>query len=480
MNRGFALAALTSLAALGAFTLAPAALAQDDTTTPQPPPTIKDDAVGPIQEAQTVAAEDVEEKERRTPGWNPGISIGAGFNLINTRSVVGQQDGTTITLGGGFDSGLEFNEGMHEWRNALIASAGMARTPTLDEFVKTNDGLSFESIYLLHLIEIFGPFARFGLNTQMFSANNIQPSPVDYLVNRLDGTTDEFTGRRLGLTDPFQPLNLRQSVGVFVQPLSEPEIELEARTGLGAMETFAEGGLAVNDDDATDVVEVDELNDSWSVGGEAVVNAWGSLDDAKRISYTVGISALLPFATSDLAEGDDRNLVELTTVEARAGLNVKLFDWASLTYNFAALRQPLLVEDWQISNSLLLTIGAAFGSKAAQPEEPPPCECDELPADATGAEAGQAGAEGAEAEVEGEDAAPGGTGPESTDAPVTDPPPAPPPPEPAVEPPPTDEPPTDEPEDTTPDQPDAEEPAPEEPAPDEPAPEEPTPEEDTP
>lgn len=372
MNRGLRLALLSSLVSSGSFFLGVDALAQDD---PEAPPTVSDAEAGPIQENQTVAA-DVEESGGREEGWRPGIAFGAGFNLVDNRAVVGQQDGTTLTLSGGLDGVLDFNHGMHEWRNGLLASAGVARTPQIGEFVKTNDGLSFESIYLLHVIEIFGPFARFGLNTQMFSGNDVQPSAVDYVVNNLDGTTDNFTGRRLALTDPFQPLNLRQSVGVFVQPVREQEIELEARAGLGAMETFAEGGLAINDDDGTPEVEVNELDDSYLVGGELVVNAWGFLDPGKRISYSVGGSVLLPFVTSDRPE--DQSLIDATTVEARAGINVKLFDWASLNYKLAVLRQPLLVEDVQISNSLLLTIGAAFGSKAPVEEEPPPpCDCEE-------------------------------------------------------------------------------------------------------
>lgn len=442
MNRGLRLTLLSSLISTGTLLLGVDALAQDE---PEAPPTVSDTEAGPIQENQTVAAE-VEEGSERPEGWTPGIAFGAGFNLVDNRAVVGQQDGTTLTLSGGLDAVLDFNHGMHEWRNGLLGSAGVARTPSIGEFVKTNDGLSFESIYLLHVIEIFGPFARFGLNTQMFSANDIQPAPVDYVVSNLDGTTDSFTGRRLALTDPFQPLNLRQSVGVFVQPIRKQEIELEARAGLGAMETFAEGGLAINDDDSTPEVEVNELDDSYLVGGEMVVNAWGFLDPGKRISYSVGGSVLIPFVTSDLPEDDDRNLIDLTTIEARAGLNVKLFDWASLNYKLAVLRQPLLVEDVQISNSLLLTIGAAFGSKAPTEPEPPPCDCEEAPleeavegegtvddgTEATAAEGAEAGVDGAASggDVDGpaappEEARPTGAPPVPEPAPEPEPAPAP-------------------------------------------------------
>ncbi len=409
------------------------AWAQDEPVAP--PPTVSAEAAGAEVEAKTDAADKVEGSER-IEGWNPGIAIGASFNLIDTRQVVGQQDGTTITIGGGFDAALEFNTGMHEWRNTLIASAGVSRTPAIDEFIKTIDGLAFESIYLLHVIEIFGPFARFGVNAQMFPANDIRPSPVDYVVANLDGSTSNFTGRRLELTDPFQPTTLEESLGVFVQPIRIPEIQAELRAGLGARETFAEGAIAITDDDATDPVEATVLDDSYMVGGEAVANAWGFLDPGKRISYTLGAGVLFPFVTSDLPPGDDRNLVDLITFQGLAGVNVKLFDWAALSYRLVVNRQPLVVDEWQISNNLLVTIGAAFGSKAPVPEEPA-CDCEE---EIEAARKAAAEAEAAEAEAE---ALPD-PAPVEAPAPAPVEPAAPPPP------PPADAPPEEAPEEETP------------------------------
>jgi hypothetical protein len=339
----------------------------------EPAPPVADSAGEASTEAKTDAAAEVEES-KRPQGWTPGLALGASFNLVDTKSVVGQPDGTSITVGGGIDASLEFNAGMSEWRNNLGAAAGTTRTPAIDEFVKTNDGLMFESIYLLHLVEIFGPFARFGMNTQMFSATDIQAAPTDYEVKNLDGTVDNFTGRRLALTDPFKPLTLRESLGVFLQPVRMPQISLETRVGVGALETFA-SGLAVTDDPDTALVEVVELDDSFMVGAEGVLNMWGFFDAAKRLSYTAGIGVLVPFVTSDLAADDDRGLGDLVVLEANVGLNAKLFDWASVGYRFNVTRQPLLVDEFQISNSVLLTLGAAFGSKAPEPEETV-CDCE--------------------------------------------------------------------------------------------------------
>jgi len=333
------------------------------------PPDVVQDAGSAVQQSQTEAASKPDEGGREQ-GWVPGLAIGASFNLLDSRAVVGQQDGTTVTLGGAVDGSLELNAGIHEWRNTLSASAATARTPLTEEFVKTGDGLSVETIYLVHVIEVFGPFARLAMDTQMFAASDVRATAVDYVVSNLDGTTSEFTGRRLALTEPFQPLTLKESLGVFVQPVRRLELELEARGGLGAQETFAEGGLAITDDEATAALEVSEVDDNFQVGAELVINAWGFVDEAKRISYSAGFGVLFPFVTSALPDGDERNLGQLTSVEAKLGLNVKLFDWASLGYRLEAARMPLLVDDWQVSNNLLLTLSAAFGSKAPAPPKP--------------------------------------------------------------------------------------------------------------
>ena len=57
----------------------------------------------------------------------------------------------------------------------------------------------------------------------------------------------------------------------------------------------------------------------------------------------------------------------LTNVEFRANLSVKLVEWASLDYQFKTLREPQLIDEFQIQNNLLFTFGLATGS--ASPEE---------------------------------------------------------------------------------------------------------------
>jgi hypothetical protein len=403
---------------------------------PAAPPKVVEDAGGPATKGETEAVNKPDEAKKRPDGWAPGIAIGGTFNLMDTRNVVGSMDGTAVTLGAALDAALEFNAGIHEWRNSLLGAAGTTYTPSLGEFVKTSDGLAFQSIYLLHAIEILGPYARFAFDTQMFPGMDVRPSAVDYEVSNLDGSTTSYNGRRLALTDPFKPFNLKEGLGLFVQPLNQTQIHMEARAGFGAQETLAKDNLAVTDDSSTPQIEAKQLDDFYQIGAEATFNVWGFFDTTKRVSYTAGIGVLVPFTTSALPPGDDRGLGELTDVEGTLGLNAKLFDWASLGYRLQVVRQPMLVDKWQISNNVLITIGAAFGSKAPAPEPPPPCDCPkpEEVKPAAQPDAGPAAADSAKAPTPTEPAAKPAEPPAPAPppaAPPTPPPAAPPAPAPA-------------------------------------------------
>lgn len=367
--RSFAPAVLVAVAAV---TTSLHAFAADPAPPPVPVPT--DAAAAPSTKGKTDAVLDAEEDGGRPEGWSPGIDLRTTFNFAHSQGVVGQQDGFSIALGVALDASLEWNHGMHEWRNDLGVALGATRVPALGELEKTEDELEFESLYLLHALEIFGPFARFTLSSPMLPNSEITPEAVTYSVQNLDGSNTTYVGRRLALTDAFQPLMLRQGLGAFVQPLDDEHAEIELKAGVGAEQTIA-SGFAIQDDSATPEVEVKELETTYALGAELLANVWGFIDEKKRVSYEAGVDVLVPFKTSDLPAGDDRSLVELTQVVGDLGLNVKIFDWAGFGYKLSVQREPQLVDAWQVTNSLMLTIGGAFGTKAPAPPPPPPCNC---------------------------------------------------------------------------------------------------------
>lgn len=301
------------------------------------------------------------ESDGRRQGLDWRLSSGATFSLTNNASVVGQPDGSTLILGIKLDGLFNYNHAEHEWRNVLALGAGVARTPLIDELVKSRDALSVESIYLYHVIPTFGPFGRLLLDTAMFRGTDVRPEPATYLIQRRDGTTAARTGDRLVLTSPFQPLMLKQSIGAFYRPVSQDVVNFEIRAGVGGRETIARGELAIADDEGTPAIEVVELDNVYQFGVEATAQVWGAFSD-KRALYRASVEAMTPIARSALPPGDDRSALELTNIAVVGTLSFKLVEWASLDYELRAVREPQLIDRFQVQNNLLLTFGLSAGN----------------------------------------------------------------------------------------------------------------------
>ncbi len=318
------------------------------------------DAPEGFKPAEGEEGEDEEEKKKDGVEWS--INAGATLNFTDNRQVIGQQDGSAFTFGFKMDAGVTVRDSGHEWRNTLGVLAGVTRTPALPEFVKTQDNLEAESIYLYHVTDWFGPYARFAWQTPMFRGTDVRAEPTDYTITNLDGTTTDVTASRLTLTDAMSPSRLKESIGLFAQPIRQEPVSVEVRLGAGGRHVLADGQLAVTDDEDTPVVEVSELDDVHQLGAEAALEIWGGFEEG-RLTYKFTAEAMTPFLHNDLPAGDDRSSFELTNILLKAALSAKVVEWASVDYEFRAVREPQLLDAFQIQNQLLLTfgIGAAGG-----------------------------------------------------------------------------------------------------------------------
>lgn len=338
-----------------------------------------------------IAEADQTKGDKRTQGWIWKLSTGATASFGDNRNVVGQTSGTSINFGAKLDGGADYNHDKHEFRNLLSLAGGLARTPVIPEFVKSADTLSLDSIYLYHFVEWFGLFGRFSLQTSMFRSADVRPPGISFQITHADGTVETVGGRtdadnRLALSSPFQPLLLKQSIGPFARPVTKEPFNLELRLGAGARETIAKNQLAVNDDPKTaTVVEVKELSNVNQVGAEFAAGIWGDLA-TKRVSYRVGAEVMVPLAHNPLTPAEieaitpgsttQPSALKLTNVDLGAKLTFKLVEWASLDYEFKAVRQPQLLNAFQIQNNMLLTFGLALTNKA----KPPAPACPPAPA----------------------------------------------------------------------------------------------------
>ncbi|MCB9529732.1 MAG: hypothetical protein H6701_15315 [Myxococcales bacterium] len=324
--------------------------------------------------AQVSAAVEEQKKaaeQKPADGWTIKVELGLNGALTNTSGVVGTDDGNTVQFGIALKGQADLRAGDHEWRNELALAHAQTQTPALPVFVKGTDQLDLSSMYLYHIPAVpwLGPFARARMQTSIFSGRLVvalapkpDPSAPDVQVvidggepTELDTKTED--NKRYGfleLTDPFQPLLLRESAGVFAQPLDDKTLRLTVSLGAGAQQVFADGGRAVTDDAATPAIEVSSLNDSQQIGAEVDVTAGGAVTET--IGYSLGVNVLYPFYSDPEATVGGKVLegVELTNVEVSAKLSVKLAAWASLDYVLSAKYLPLIIDEWQVQHGLLL------------------------------------------------------------------------------------------------------------------------------
>jgi len=295
---------------------------------------------------------------KKSEGWDFILTTGFNTSLSDNRSMIGQPDGLTMTIGATIIAGADYRFIVHELRNMFNLTETFTHTPTLEEFVKSTDILKYESIYLYHLLDWLGPFFKLNLDTVLLEGFDTRPEPVAWRITRNDGSQENRAGFHLRLSDGLQPLTLKETAGFFAKPYESKKLNFETRLGFGGMQVFADGQLAIQDDDTTPLVDVIELKSFSQAGGVLDLAAWGQLYE-KRVIYKVSAGFMMPFI-SDLEEGDDRSITELTNIEINASISFKLLEWLALDYVFRAIRQPQLLDEFQIQNNLLLTASYSF------------------------------------------------------------------------------------------------------------------------
>ena len=368
-------------------------------------------AVGSIVSAQETGpkvilknAEGVD-KSKGT-GWHPHLKVAGNMALGQSKNTPGTPDGVSLQLGYIIGANLDYlsPSQKHEWANALGLELAYTRTPVVDAFVKSVDRIDFRSAYLFHIPRVpwLGPFLAFRLSTPMLPAYLVRAEPTNVYwlevgaapedtngdgvlededgvaidVNHPEVTTYQ-AGRRIKLTKELAPLTIRESAGLFAIPIDKPWLKLDARLGFGAWETFVRNGFVVEDNgDTADIFELRRMQDSVQLGPELGVILTGAVKE----NLTYSLSALLMQPVYHNAE-TGLNGSELLNVELEAKLGVKVTKYVSIDYSFKAYRQPLIVDEWQIQNNLLVSIGFELPAPPAPtPACPPAPPCPECPA----------------------------------------------------------------------------------------------------
>src|ERR1041384_8154754 len=135
-----------------------------------------------LAQAQIVPSNGIKGAEQTdVEGWTPFLGVTATLSLADNASVVGQVDGFSTLFGLGLTGGADYARDQHLLRTSLTINEGFARTPVIDEFVKTNDTVKLEGLYSYFLTPDFGLYGRLAIATDAFSATDIRATPTSWV-----------------------------------------------------------------------------------------------------------------------------------------------------------------------------------------------------------------------------------------------------------------------------------------------------------
>lgn len=352
----------------------------------QAPPAMPGSGVPQITEV--VPADAVKGAEKTDiEGWSPFLTVTSTVALADNSSVVGQVDGFSTLFGLGLTGGADYVKGPHLFRTTLAITEGYAKTPVVDDFIKTTDAAKLDGLYNYFFDPHFGAFGRVGFATTLFDTVDIRGTPTSWVeVNPVMGQpTIPLTtnGLRQPLSDAFKPFSINESLGLFADPINTDRIALSFRAGLGGRHTFADGVFVNADDKSTPEVELTELQSVEQAGFEGFAGAIGKLDKGKA-NYKAGLSVLYPFVNDDKF---DRTAGKLTRLAFEGAVVFNVYSWMGLVYNLNIIRDPGLFaagqDKVQIQNSLLLTFQLSVVKKKEKPKEAPPTTPAEIQLKAT-------------------------------------------------------------------------------------------------
>lgn len=320
----------------------------------------KDEIVTDELEKQTLGKEEKKDEKEKQDGWKASAKVGLTGSLSNNRMFVGAEDGTTVQVGGVLGFGASFESGQHRWENSLDLQLGGSKTPQIEKFVKSADVLDIKSTYFytLESVDWFGGFGRLKGSTQILPTKAVRTE--DYTVDRVDelgGPIDQTTvgaQNSIDVSGAFEPLLLRETLGVFANPFQDDAFSFKLKLGGAAQQIIGREGFVISaEDPETNTITLKEIGTTSELGAELGLSS-GGIIVKEVLTWKVEADFFQPLYTTSEVE---LSTIEQLNVELVIGLSLKAAKWLSIDYLFTTKRIPLILNDWQVQNLLVLSAG---------------------------------------------------------------------------------------------------------------------------
>lgn len=366
MNSFKKLALNAALALVASSSFANYALTQDNSQT-QGDMTFEVKSENQIN-ADTTTEEAVKHRMTRKSGWYPKLRIGGSASINNNNNVDGVTDGTAFTFGLYVKANVDYVYNWFEWQNKLEIEHQQTKLPTIEDFAKTADKFDFQTLGLFRIPQAdwLGPFVRLRLQTSLFPGYYITDKDTKVRYYQYDTKIDEKTDEKFSrpsrevaaqesikLSGAFEPLLVSEAVGLLVNPYESDMLNVNVKVGAAGQHLIADSGyVSFDDDDDDDYYDVRALIDTHSVGVEGELELGGIFVDyvnwslIGRIYYPCAINDAQGLSGADLIHAD-----------INVKISVIIAQWASVDYAVIAKRAPFVTTDWQVTNTLLFTLG---------------------------------------------------------------------------------------------------------------------------
>ena len=292
--------------------------------------------------------------------WNLKVGVNASF--LHSHQMVGQEDGFTVALGGLVDAGFLYLRGDHRWETKFNLQHTQSLTPAMNVFVKSQDVIdtSTEYRWALPFAKWVGPYARAQAVTAALPGQLVRPENTTVRRHFTDGTfrDESLSGTKntpavVALTSFLEPLVITENAGLNVLPLEKKWLTVKTRVGAGGQHILVRDGFVVADDAATAQIDLKQLAMSNSAGFNVDFEASGLVWD-DSIGYGLVARFYYPVIT---VEPTDLDAVERLNADINGTLSFKVNDLMSINYVLTVKRVPAVLNDWQVQNSLLFSMG---------------------------------------------------------------------------------------------------------------------------
>ena len=299
---------------------------------------------GVIDATELVVAESTGDQGK----WTSRVLLGGAVSLSSSESVVGRANQDTLTGTIFFDAYGTYRDGPHLASGIFEIEEGLVRIDPADgkslPTQRAQDRLRADVVYTFFKNERVGPYARFGLLTNLFASEVLATEDTSVAFNFLDGSRDvrNFAANdQYRTADALGSLRVREGGGLNIRLFRSLRATVNWRIGLGLRQSFFSGSFVQADDPSTPELDLYELDDLNEEGVETTFTA--SVHLGERLLWLTDLEIF-----GDFGELGD------PTIDWRNTFSYRLTRFASLDYTLDVLDFPQISDETQVTQNLLL------------------------------------------------------------------------------------------------------------------------------